>query len=69
MKLGMPISSAFKVALATWKSWVENTVNPNRTKVFFRTFESTHWRCVSIDLLHCTYIIFLNSQFVFFFFH
>ncbi|KAL8481819.1 hypothetical protein ACS0TY_028099 [Phlomoides rotata] len=43
MKLGMPISSAFKVALATWRSWVENTINPDRTKVFFRTFESTHW--------------------------
>ncbi|KAK6114996.1 hypothetical protein DH2020_007265 [Rehmannia glutinosa] len=43
IKLGMPISSAFKVALATWQSWIENAINPNRTRVFFRTFESTHW--------------------------
>ncbi|KAK4481333.1 hypothetical protein RD792_012218 [Penstemon davidsonii] len=43
MKLGMPIDKAFRTALATWKSWVENRINPNRTRVFFRTFESTHW--------------------------
>lgn len=43
IKLGMPISSGFKIALATWQSWVENAVNPNRTRVFFRTFESSHW--------------------------
>ncbi|PIN16580.1 hypothetical protein CDL12_10774 [Handroanthus impetiginosus] len=43
IKLGMPINSAFKVALATWQSWIENAVNPNRTVIFFRTYESTHW--------------------------
>ncbi|KAH6824135.1 TRICHOME BIREFRINGENCE-LIKE 7 [Perilla frutescens var. hirtella] len=43
MKLGMPISNGFKIALATWQSWVENEVNPNKTRVFFRTFESSHW--------------------------
>ncbi|KAL0326077.1 UNVERIFIED_CONTAM: protein trichome berefringence-like 7 [Sesamum radiatum] len=43
IKLGMSISNAFKIALATWQSWMENAVNPNRTHVFFRTFESTHW--------------------------
>ncbi|XP_056164411.1 protein trichome berefringence-like 7 isoform X2 [Syzygium oleosum] len=43
LKLGMPIASAFKAALNTWASWVESNVNPNRTSVFFRTFESSHW--------------------------
>ncbi|CAI8598443.1 unnamed protein product [Vicia faba] len=43
LKLGMPINSAFKTALHTWASWVENNINTNRTRVFFRTFESTHW--------------------------
>ncbi|KAL6515462.1 hypothetical protein OROHE_018496 [Orobanche hederae] len=43
IKFGMPISSAFKVALATWQSWIDNAINPNRTQVFFRTFESSHW--------------------------
>ncbi|XP_030523593.1 protein trichome berefringence-like 7 [Rhodamnia argentea] len=43
LKLGMPIASAFKTALNTWASWVESNVNPNRTSVFFRTFESSHW--------------------------
>ncbi|CAK8567501.1 unnamed protein product [Lathyrus sativus] len=43
LKLRMPINSAFKTALHTWASWVENSINTNRTRVFFRTFESTHW--------------------------
>ncbi|KAG6432557.1 hypothetical protein SASPL_104137 [Salvia splendens] len=42
-KFGMPISNGLKIALATWKSWVEKAVNPNKTRVFFRTFESSHW--------------------------
>ncbi|KAK4751965.1 hypothetical protein SAY87_020763 [Trapa incisa] len=43
LKLGMPISSAFRTALETWASWVENNIDTNRTSVFFRTFESSHW--------------------------
>ncbi|KAL3513791.1 hypothetical protein ACH5RR_026508 [Cinchona calisaya] len=43
MKLGMSITGGFKTALRTWKSWVESKINPSRTRVFFRTFESTHW--------------------------
>ncbi|KAM6559915.1 hypothetical protein CsatA_029154 [Cannabis sativa] len=43
LKLGMPIKTAFKKALSTWASWVETTINTNRTSVFFRTFESSHW--------------------------
>ncbi|CAA0831664.1 Protein trichome berefringence-like 7 [Striga hermonthica] len=43
IKFGMPISKAFKVALSTWQSWTDSAIDPNRTHVFFRTFESTHW--------------------------
>ncbi|KAH7663759.1 PC-Esterase protein [Dioscorea alata] len=43
LKLGMPITSAFKIALETWAFWVETMVNTNRTHVFFRTFEPSHW--------------------------
>uniref|UniRef100_A0A5B7ABA5 Uncharacterized protein n=1 Tax=Davidia involucrata TaxID=16924 RepID=A0A5B7ABA5_DAVIN len=43
MKLGMSITAAFKTALATWASWVENMVDTNKTHVFFRTFEASHW--------------------------
>ncbi|KAL1309780.1 hypothetical protein HN51_052486 [Arachis hypogaea] len=43
VKLGMTINSAYNTALNTWASWVENSVNMNRTRVFFRTFESSHW--------------------------
>ncbi|KAI4375731.1 hypothetical protein MLD38_013563 [Melastoma candidum] len=43
MQLGMPIPSAFRRGLETWASWVDANVNKTRTRVFFRTFESTHW--------------------------
>ncbi|KAJ7965430.1 Trichome birefringence-like family [Quillaja saponaria] len=43
LKLGMPVTTAFREALNTWSSWVERMSNSNRTKIFFRTFESSHW--------------------------
>ncbi|KAF2282844.1 hypothetical protein GH714_043300 [Hevea brasiliensis] len=43
LKLGMPITTAFKTALNTWVSWAETTINANKTSLFFRTFESSHW--------------------------
>ncbi|WOK94602.1 hypothetical protein Cni_G03307 [Canna indica] len=43
LKLGMSINSAFRIALNTWASWVETKVNTNRTRVFFRTYEPSHW--------------------------
>ncbi|XP_020103684.1 protein trichome berefringence-like 7 [Ananas comosus] len=43
LKLGMPINAAFRTALDTWALWVEKMVDMNRTHVFFRTFEPSHW--------------------------
>ncbi|KAJ0972109.1 hypothetical protein J5N97_020068 [Dioscorea zingiberensis] len=43
LRLGLPITAAFKMALETWASWVEMMVNTNRTHVFLRTFEPSHW--------------------------
>ncbi|GAV67730.1 PC-Esterase domain-containing protein/PMR5N domain-containing protein [Cephalotus follicularis] len=43
LKLGMSINSAFRTALGTWASWAETSINTNRTRIFFRTFESSHW--------------------------
>ncbi|KAF7129831.1 hypothetical protein RHSIM_Rhsim10G0136300 [Rhododendron simsii] len=43
LKLGMPISTAFRTAIDTWASWVETKIDTNRTHVFFRTFEPSHW--------------------------
>lgn len=40
----MSISAAYRVALETWASWIENTIDPNKTRVLFRTFEPSHWR-------------------------
>ncbi|KAK1435542.1 hypothetical protein QVD17_01308 [Tagetes erecta] len=43
LKLGMSTMAAYTTALKTWASWVENMVDTNRTRVFFRTFEGSHW--------------------------
>jgi hypothetical protein len=50
LKLGTSINAAFKMALETWASWVKESVNLSRTRVFFRTYEPSHWRCVSLIL-------------------
>ncbi|KAL2906782.1 Protein trichome berefringence-like 7 [Bienertia sinuspersici] len=52
LKLGMSIPSAYKIAMSTWASWVENSINSTRTRVFFRTFEPSHWSNQS--RAHCT---------------
>ncbi|KAG4399022.1 hypothetical protein GLYMA_08G156100v4 [Glycine max] len=43
LKLGMTIPTAFRIALETWSSWVDREINKNRTRIFFRTFEPSHW--------------------------
>ncbi|VFQ71050.1 unnamed protein product [Cuscuta campestris] len=48
LKLGMSIPMAFRTALQTWASWVDTTINPNRTSVFFRTYEPSHWRNLTL---------------------
>ena len=40
----MSVIDGYKMALNTWADWAEANINPNRTSVFFRTIESTHWR-------------------------
>ena len=44
----MSIPNAYRAALDTWASWVEENINTNRTRVFFRTFEPSHWRYLLI---------------------
>ncbi|KAM7518730.1 hypothetical protein LguiB_017692 [Lonicera macranthoides] len=51
MRLGMSMNNGYRTALATWASWVENKVNTNRTHIFFRTFEPSHWRKRSMEIL------------------
>ncbi|XP_047340651.1 protein trichome berefringence-like 7 isoform X2 [Impatiens glandulifera] len=43
LKLGMSLHDAFRTAVTTWGNWIQNSIEPNRTMVFFRTFESSHW--------------------------
>ncbi|XP_058739741.1 protein trichome birefringence-like 3 isoform X1 [Vicia villosa] len=35
---------AYKLALKTWANWVDSTINPNKTKIFFTTMSPTHTR-------------------------
>ncbi|KAG7037262.1 Protein trichome berefringence-like 7, partial [Cucurbita argyrosperma subsp. argyrosperma] len=44
LEMGMSVIDGYKMALNTWADWAEANINPNRTAVFFRTIESTHWR-------------------------
>uniref|UniRef100_A0A803KX43 Trichome birefringence-like N-terminal domain-containing protein n=1 Tax=Chenopodium quinoa TaxID=63459 RepID=A0A803KX43_CHEQI len=63
LKLGMSIPSAFKTAMATWASWVEASVDSKRTRVYFRTFEPSHWSIQSSA--HCTVMQFPESDYDF----
>ncbi|KAK0584994.1 hypothetical protein LWI29_021915 [Acer saccharum] len=33
---------AYKIGLKTWANWVDSTINPNHTRVFFTTMSPTH---------------------------
>lgn len=41
---------AYKIGLKTWANWVDSTVNPNNTRVFFTTMSPTHTRSLSLSL-------------------
>lgn len=43
LKLGTSINAAYRMALETWASWVKEKVDLERTQVFFRTYEPSHW--------------------------
>ncbi|CAN6470398.1 unnamed protein product [Victoria cruziana] len=36
--------TAYRMGLKTWANWVDSTVDPNRTRVFFTTMSPTHMR-------------------------
>ncbi|CAM8915825.1 unnamed protein product [Rhodiola kirilowii] len=54
LKLGLSIPGAFRTALETWASWVTSNIDANRTSVFFRTFEPSHWRDNSFKFCNVT---------------
>ncbi|KAA8517395.1 hypothetical protein F0562_017688 [Nyssa sinensis] len=35
---------AYRIGLKTWANWVDSTIDPNRTRVFFTTMSPTHQR-------------------------
>ncbi|KAF5750812.1 hypothetical protein HS088_TW03G01152 [Tripterygium wilfordii] len=40
---------AYKLGLRTWANWVDSTINPNKTRVFFTTMSPTHTRSEDWD--------------------
>ncbi|MED6196452.1 Protein trichome berefringence-like 7 [Stylosanthes scabra] len=54
LRLGMSIPAAFKTALETWASWVEREIDSNRTRIFFRTYEPSHWSDEPLRLCNVT---------------
>lgn len=54
LRLGMSIPTAFRTALETWSSWIDTKINPNRTRVFFRTFEPSHWSNLTMRMCNVT---------------
>ncbi|CAO2820125.1 unnamed protein product [Amaranthus hypochondriacus] len=37
---------AYRLALKTWANWIDSTIDPNKTRVFFTTMSPTHMRPV-----------------------
>lgn len=35
---------AYKIALRTWANWLDSTIDPNKTRIFFTTISPTHTR-------------------------
>ncbi|CAA2934197.1 trichome berefringence-like 7 [Olea europaea subsp. europaea] len=62
LKLGMQITSAFRTAINTWASWVDRKINPKRTRVFFRTFEPSHWRNLTLRQCNVTKFPLLEAR-------
>ncbi|KAK9984310.1 hypothetical protein SO802_033835, partial [Lithocarpus litseifolius] len=44
----LDVSTAFRRALITWASWVDRKINPEKTKVFFRSLAPFHFSLPTI---------------------
>ncbi|KAL0543650.1 hypothetical protein IC582_018751 [Cucumis melo] len=44
LNMSMDVMEAFRRSLQTWKRWVEEELDPNRTRVFFRSYSPVHYR-------------------------
>jgi hypothetical protein len=40
----LDVHDAFRRALNTWAKWVDSSVNPKKTTVFFRGYSASHFR-------------------------
>lgn len=56
LMLGMPVMAAYKRAMRTVTSWVNDHVNFDRTEVFFRTYAPPHWEKAPMTTLPYTNI-------------
>ena len=46
VKLEMQVEDAYKQSIQTVMNWIQDTVNPSKTQIFFRTLAPVHFRFV-----------------------
>lgn len=46
VKLEMEVEDAYKRSIETVLKWIQETVNPSETQVYFRTLAPVHFRFV-----------------------
>jgi len=42
----MKVEDAYKKSIDTTLNWIQDTINPSKTQVFFRTYAPVHFRFV-----------------------
>lgn len=47
VKLKLHVEDAYKRSMETVLNWIQSSVNPSKTQVFFRTLAPVHFRFVS----------------------
>lgn len=46
VKLDIKVEDAYKKSIETILNWIQDTINPSKTQVFFRTYAPVHFRFV-----------------------
>jgi len=46
VKLEMQVEDAYKQSIQTVMNWIQDTLNPSKTQIFFRTLAPVHFRFV-----------------------
>lgn len=56
VKLDLKVEDAYKKSMETILNWIQDTINPSKTQVFFRTYAPVHFRFVICFTIQMTLI-------------